>query len=551
MKRLLYFAMAALMVLAVSCKKNPNGTDPKVQEPSAKTLEANEIGAYSARLHAMIDFAGASRNGVSYGFIWGTSEDTEGTYSPGEGVLDKVNAYTAEIMGLSPETEYWYKAFVEIDGKPYSGDILKFTTAAKPDEPAPDQAVTVGSEQVSAVSAVLMGRAILATSAASDLMVGFQYSKSAEVSSENSMTIEASDLDAEYRFSAQITGLVPSTTYYFRSFIRQNGVDTYGETKSFTTKDVASVLETKDATDIEATSASLNAKLVLTDVKYDNISYGFYLGTSETNQSTNLNGGEISGNVFLASATGLDPKKQYWYKAYVTLDGQTLYGAVKSFTTKEIPITVPEFIDLGIVMTRDDGTTYKLYWATCNLCKDGFVSSPEVYGDYYAWGETETKEDYSWSTYKWCEGSSTTLTKYNSSSSYGIVDNKKVLETGPDGDDVASKRLGGNWRMPTDDEWTALRTDCTWTITSNYNNTGVKGMIVTSNIEGYKDKSIFLPTAGVWDGTELNNAGFLAAYWSSSVATMGNAWRLYFTATPYRGGCYRYCGQSVRPVYED
>ena len=60
-------------------------------------------------------------------------------------------------------------------------------------------------------------------------------------------------------------------------------------------------------------------------------------------------------------------------------------------------------------------------------------------------------------------------------------------------DDVAHVILGGKWRMPTDDEWAELLNNCTRTWTDNYNGTGVKGRIVTSNIEGYKDKSIFLP----------------------------------------------------------
>ena len=57
-------------------------------------------------------------------------------------------------------------------------------------------------------------------------------------------------------------------------------------------------------------------------------------------------------------------------------------------------------MDLGIVMTRADGTTYKLFWAKSNLSNDGLCDNPEDYGDYYAWGETKTKSDYSWSTYK-------------------------------------------------------------------------------------------------------------------------------------------------------
>jgi len=77
-------------------------------------------------------------------------------------------------------------------------------------------------------------------------------------------------------------------------------------------------------------------------------------------------------------------------------------------------------------MTREDGTTYKLYWAKSNLSTSGLCANPKEYGDYYAWGGTEPKIEYSVSTDEW--GS----------------------------DDAAREVLGGKWRIPTDAEWTAL-----------------------------------------------------------------------------------------------
>ena len=57
---------------------------------------------------------------------------------------------------------------------------------------------------------------------------------------------------------------------------------------------------------------------------------------------------------------------------------------------QEEEVSEPEvMVDLGIVMTRKDGTTYKLYWASSNLCEDGLCKNPQDYGDYYAWGEIE------------------------------------------------------------------------------------------------------------------------------------------------------------------
>lgn len=173
-----------------------------------------------------------------------------------------------------------------------------------------------------------------------------------------------------------------------------------------------------------------------------------------------------------------------------------------------------------------------VYWGICNLG----ATQPEEYGDYYAWGETETKTDYNWTTYKWYKDS---LTKYNT------VDNKNVLE---EADDVAHVKLGGKWRMPTDAEWKELRDNCTWTWTTQ---NGIKGRLVT----GKNGKSIFLPAAGnrYFEDYGLLDAGSKGSYWSSS-ASSGYpkcAWNSYFLSNTvdvsYSARCY---GFSVRPVTE-
>jgi len=173
------------------------------------------------------------------------------------------------------------------------------------------------------------------------------------------------------------------------------------------------------------------------------------------------------------------------------------------------------------------------------------AQKPEDYGDYFAWGETETKSYYAWSTYKWCNESNTTLTKYNTSSSYGIVDNKIVLDLE---DDVAHVKWGGDWRMPTQEEFSELYNNCTWTWTTQ---NGVNGYKVTSRKTGYTDRSIFLPVAGYRDGPNLYGAGSYVYFWSSSLNTdnPNRACDLLFGTSGHgTSSYYRYYGRSVRPV---
>lgn len=181
-------------------------------------------------------------------------------------------------------------------------------------------------------------------------------------------------------------------------------------------------------------------------------------------------------------------------------------------------IPVPEKVDLGLPSG--------IKWASFNLG----ATKPEECGDYYAWGEIETyyetgyarenpqnhwklgygTEGYSWSNYKWCNGTSESITKYNTSSYYGQVDNKTVLESS---DDVAHVILGSNWRMPTAVDFEELISNCTWTVTELNN---VYGYKVISNISGYTDKYIFLPLTGKRRGQYFDNENN-GYYWSSSL----------------------------------
>lgn len=218
-----------------------------------------------------------------------------------------------------------------------------------------------------------------------------------------------------------------------------------------------------------------------------------------------------------------------------TIEATTTDGGFKAACV--VAVVIPEAIDLGL----------SVKWASWNLG----AFAPEEYGDYYAWGETSTKSNYSWSTYKWCNGSSSTITRYCNNSSYGyngFTDNKTVLD--PE-DDAATAIFGGSWRMPTYDEFNELRNNCTWTWTTL---NGVYGRKVTSNKEGYTGKWIFLPAAGYRNNANLKNVTSNGAYWSSTVKTgvPTGAYGVYFNSGAINwdgNNANRELGFSVRPVY--
>ncbi|MBO7593989.1 MAG: hypothetical protein J6T12_03395 [Salinivirgaceae bacterium] len=208
----------------------------------------------------------------------------------------------------------------------------------------------------------------------------------------------------------------------------------------------------------------------------------------------------------------------------------------------------------------DLGLTSGNLWATRNLG----ATNPQDYGDYYAWGEVETKSNYSWDTYKYGT-SSTTLTKYNTLEANGTVDNKTVLEAE---DDDATATLGAGWAMPTIEEFRELYNECYWEWTTDYNGTGVVGYIVYKSADKTKDKRrnkgsdheysttadthVFLPAAGDRDVASLGDVGSFGHYWSASLNTSypNLAHILYFSSGGVNptGLDYRYYGFSVRPV---
>ena len=203
-----------------------------------------------------------------------------------------------------------------------------------------------------------------------------------------------------------------------------------------------------------------------------------------------------------------------------------------------------EWVDLGL----PSGTL----WATCNIGAD----SPEEYGDYFAWGETQPKSNYSWATYKYCKGSSNTLTRYCYQSDYGYNGFTDTLTELLPEDDAATANWGENWHTPSLAQIQELF-DSTYTTTAYTTQNGVKGRKITSNING---ESIFLPAAGYRYGDHFRHGknprhtdlyDNYGDYWTRSFAMTEPIRAQFMRFTPSKvmwGPEYRYPGHTIRPV---
>ena len=206
------------------------------------------------------------------------------------------------------------------------------------------------------------------------------------------------------------------------------------------------------------------------------------------------------------------------YEYYIEVNLLEKYNARKEFEREKY--NGHEYVDLGLPSG--------VKWATCNVG----ASSPEQYGNYYAWGDISPKEEYD-------------------SDNYLSYCNETMDDIGGDKlYDVARESWGDSWRMPTCDECMELKDCCTW---ERIDQDGKKGCKVT----GPNGNSIFLPATGFRRGLSVENKGEIGCYWSSTPDY--GSWRecdtistcsLFFDMYTKGVGYFkdRWFGQSVRPV---
>ncbi len=359
-------------------------------------------------------------------------------------------------------------------------------------------------------------------------------------------------------FTSTMSGLEPGTKYYVRAYATTSSGTLYGEQKEFTTKGNNGGDDDDDddgggngGDDEEATKPTVTTNSVsnitfksatcggnVTDDGGANVTARGVCWSTSPNPTTSDNKTTDGSGIgsFTSNLTNLNENTTYHVRAYATNKNGTSYGDELTFTTIKVnydpdgEIAGHGYVDLGLPSGKK--------WATCNVG----ASSPEDYGDYFAWGETSPKAKYDWDTYLhwndidgdgWCDNVEGTINS-------DISGNAQY--------DAATANWGGSWRMPTKDEMQELVDHCEWEWTQV---NGVYG----SKVVGPNGSCIFLPAAGYRDGSSLYADGYYSRYWSSSPIDGYydfSAYYLYFDD----GGehvftnSYRDYGLTVRPITE-
>ena len=486
--------------------------------PTVLTSSVSDITGSSATVEGIVEFDGGEEV-TGRGVVYGTNpeptlqDNVKWSHS-------KDSVYSVCLDNLSDGTVYYVRAFATNSLGTAYGEELSFTTEAF----SVPTVSTLSIDNVGSSSATVNCEVSL-DGGARVTERGIVFSTSPNPTIEDNKQYYGSGTGA---FTANLTGLSELTTYYVRAYATNSKGTSYGEELTFTTTEfLPPTVVTTAVSNVSFSSADVDGSVV------DNggtslIEYGVVYGTNP-HPTTNDRRALASYTTYTINLKNLSELTTYYVRAYATNSKGTSYGEELSFTTTGSE-NGHEWIDLGL----------SVKWASCNVG----ASTPEDFGDYFAWAETREKSTYDWSTYIWCNTTSEFMYKYNHSSSTGIVDKKTILDRS---DDAAAVNLGGKWRVPSYDEFTELIEKCTWVSTTLRS---VRGFRIT----GPSGNSIFLPAAGYnSDSYGLMATNMWGQYWSNEVNTVYSPTAKYLTIS-YLSESYhvtsgfRYIGQSIRPV---
>ena len=437
--------------------------------------------------------------------------------------------FTFNLTGLSVETDYYYMASVTVGKKTaFHGEIKSFKTGPKP-KPL---AVTAEVDSVTVWSARMWAYAN-PNKNSGKVRPGIAYSKDSLTVAENPAVADvliADDTRAEIKYSVMATNLSSDTRYFYRSFVRLNdGQYFYSDTLcSFSTLPVLAEIVVHEAASVDEFSAVLGGELSVLSQGELPVQRWFLYGKTGSDSVKKI----YTDESFSAPARFLDCGTEYFVKAEAKVYDVVFQSDTTYFTTLDFNYAAVE-VDLGL----------SVYWSDLNLG----ATSLEKDGLFFAWGESDPKDYFSWENYKLSLGTDNSLISYcpvNRSGYWGgegSPDNVFLLK--PE-DDVASLKLQDGWRLPTREEFEALRSSCTW------------DWIVLEDVPGYmviaaNGSRIFLPASGLMRENGKGQHDTYGMYWASSldVLTPSCAYALFFSSSSVNVySRNRYFGFTIRPV---
>ena len=556
MKKLSLFLVALTMIL-FSCK-------PEIEKPTVVTKSVGEITKTSAKVVGQVIADGGSEVSER-GVCWNTEgapEVIDYRTVDGKGI----GTYDSDMTDLKNNTTYYVRAyaineagtsygeektFVTLDSeKPEDGEGDENEEPEEPENPEqpenpeepgddpenPEQPeVTTAEITDITVNSAKCGGEVTFNGNVNVTARGICWSTSQNPTVEDNKTEDGSGIGS---YTSSMINLEHNTTYYVRAYATNKVGTSYGKEVSFTTleKLLPMVTTAAGVTDITYTSAVSGGEVTFDGNLETTRGVCWSTIQNPTVEDNETENGSGIGS-YTSYMTNLRPNTTYYFRAYAKNEVGIVYGEERSFETLEAysPATGTangySYVDLGL----------SAKWATCNVG----ATSPEENGDYFAWGETTTKETYT------MENSLTNGISDIDLQVGGYVERR--VGSYYDGTylasqyDAATANWGGAWRMPNNYDMWELLTECTWE------------WIQTKDFRGYKvtgpsGASIFLPAAGYRYESSLYEAGTYGVYWlSSAVSDMsgGGAFAIGFDRFDFKPDSRpRDYGLPVRPVLE-
>ena len=493
-KRIVFFASTILFVLH-GCQK-----DLELNNVPIITDEV-EVGTSFAVISGKIDCPVSTRKLEVYIYTKQTY-DNPTLYTP---TIVDGNTFEIDITDLDINTTYHYRYVIY---STVDKAELKQRTFTTKELSAP--CVITGDITNVGMTSAMCGGEIKDDGGCTITACGVCWSTMEMATTADSHTSEEGGVGT---FVSNIADLAGATTYYIRAYATNEKGTAYGDQKTFTTTDGLPRVVTAEVSDITKVSAVCGGT-VIADYGFDVTACGICWSTGQNPsiETANHTADGTGLGEFVSNITNLTDSTTYYVRAYATNQNGTAYGEERVFTTLGDYINGHKYVDLGL----PSGTK----WATCNV---GATQEWE-FGDYYAWGETETKEEYYIEN---CRTYHMELTNISGNPTF----------------DAATVHWGSTWRIPTKEEMEELIINCSRTWITSYN--GVNGYRMT----GPNGNSIFLPAAGRhYNERHIGESN--GYYWSATSG--GLYWAEHINFYPDNEfpiySSYRNYGQPIRPV---
>ena len=478
-----------------------------VVEPTVVTVSVSEVTETTAVTGGNVTSDGGGEVSAR-GVCWSTSQEptVEGAHTTdGTGTGE----YVSHLTDLNDNTTYYVRAYATNEQGTSYGEQMSFTTVKHIDLP---EVTTVEPTEIATTSAKTGGN-VISDGGGEVTAKGVCWSTSQNPTLSDSFSTDGIGLG---EYLSIINGLTINTTYYVRAYATNEAGTAYGEEFSFTTLcDLPTVITTA-ITNVEITTAKGGGNVTAdggAEVTARGLCWATHL--EPTIEDSFLVEGAGLGE-FTCDITGLNENTRYYVRAYATNSVGTSYGSVTTLKTADDgTIAGIEYVDLGL----------SVKWAPFNIG----ATSPTECGDYFAWGEIETKTEYT-------EANSLTHGIYMED----IGGNPQY--------DAARAIWGSTWRLPSREEIEEIVAECTWEWTSVDGMNGCK-------ITGPNGNHIFVPAAGCYIGAELKMLGQNGMYHSYKMCGdyVNFSYGFHFGegSDNYQlDWLYRAYGRSIRPVTE-